>query len=204
MCLTQSRQPSITAAPLPFQPQSASQAGCDNSKRPGATTPAAIGLKVVSARRKVAAGFSLASLMLFGALVGGSISATAANAQVPAVIDDGFVSWTRGGAVDIVLSIWQKGGLMEGASKTAGQSSYLKMVGQAAGTYRSYEILNTKRIGRNSEIVYLCMNFDRGAVYARFLLYHTEKDWVVQNMDFNVKPEALMPWLAIEGDRTGD
>ena len=50
-------------------------------------------------------------------------------------------------------------------------------------------------------IFYLSMIFDCGVVYASFLVYRAEKDWVVQNMDFNTKPEAIMPWLAFEGGK---
>jgi hypothetical protein len=50
-------------------------------------------------------------------------------------------------------------------------------------------------------VLYLAINFERGAVYARFLFYRTEKDWVVQNVDLSTRPEALMPWLAFEGER---
>jgi hypothetical protein len=60
----------------------------------------------------------------------------------------------------------------------------------------------TKGVSRNSEVIYLSINFEQGLVYARFLVYKTEKDWVVQNMDFSDRPEALMPWLAFEGQQT--
>jgi hypothetical protein len=46
-------------------------------------------------------------------------------------------------------------------------------------------------------VIYLSINYERGAVFARFLLYRAQ-DWVVQSMDFNYRPEALMPWLAME------
>ena len=37
------------------------------------------------------------------------------------------------------------------------------------------------------------MNFERGVVYASFLVYNAEKDWVAQKMDFNTKPETIVP-----------
>ena len=90
---------------------------------------------------------------------------------------------------------------MEGDRKVPTQSSYLRSVTQALGTYKSNELLQTKAKSRKSQIQNLAINFERGAGYGRFLLYRTDKDWVVQNMDFSVRPEALMPWLAFEGDR---
>ncbi len=60
--------------------------------------------------------------------------------------------------------------------------------------------MRTKRVSQNSEVIYLAMNFERGAVYGRFRVYCTDGDWVVQNMDFSTRPEAVMPWLSFEGE----
>jgi hypothetical protein len=124
------------------------------------------------------------------------------NLALPAVIEGGFESWTKGGAVEVIFSAWQKGGLMEGSNKAAVQARYFRNLSQALGNYKSRELLESKGIGRASQVIYLSINFERGAVYGRFLVYRTEKDWVVQNMDFNDRPEAIMPWLAFEGERT--
>ena len=127
--------------------------------------------------------------------------AAAANGPVPAVIQAGFDLWTKGGGVDVVLAEWQKGGLMEGDSKAAAQADYFRRVNRAAGSYRGYELLQAKPIGRSSQVIYLSINFERGAVFARFLLYRADKNWVAQNMDFSSRPEAVMPWLAYEGEK---
>jgi hypothetical protein len=138
----------------------------------------------------------------FGAMFSPLDGATAnADASLPAVIESGFALWRKGGGIDGALNSWQRGGLLEGDRKVAAQISYFRSISQALGNYKSHDLLQTKAISRNSQIQYLCINFERGAVYGRFLLYRTDKDWVVQNMDFSARPEALMPWLAFEGDR---
>ena len=91
-----------------------------------------------------------------------------------------------------------------GDSKVAAQANYFQRLSPALGNYRSNELLQTKAIGRSSQVVYMAIHFERGAVYARFLLYRTSKEWVVQNMDFSTRPEALMPWLAFEGERNAE
>lgn len=118
---------------------------------------------------------------------------------VPSVIQAGFELWGKGGGMAVVLDVWQKGGLMEGDRKVATLLEFFRRIDRAVGHYRSHEVIQTKRIGPSSEVLYLALNFERGAVYARFLLYRTERAWVVQNLDFSVKPETLMPWLAFEG-----
>ena len=97
----------------------------------------------------------------------------------------------------MALDAWQKGGLMEGNRKIPAEAAYFKRMDPAIGGYKSFELLQAQPVSQSSQIIYLSINFERAAVYARFLLYKTEQDWVVQNMDFNVKPEAVVPWMAL-------
>ncbi|HTI69134.1 MAG TPA: hypothetical protein VMF06_04175 [Candidatus Limnocylindria bacterium] len=115
--------------------------------------------------------------------------------EVPAVIRNGLTVWTKKGAT-YAFDVWQKGGLLEDDRKPQVLFNYFHRLDRALGNYRSCELIDIKAISPSSEIVYLSMNFDRAAVYSRFLLYRTDKAWVIQNMDFSPKPEAIMPWLA--------
>jgi hypothetical protein len=124
--------------------------------------------------------------------------ANESNASIPLVLQTGFSNWAKVG-VGITLDSWSKGGLLEGDSKVTNQSNYFRRLYRTAGNYKSYEVIETKRISQSSEIIYISVNLERAAIYARFLLYRTDKDWVVQNMDFSSKPEAVMPWLAFQG-----
>jgi hypothetical protein len=128
--------------------------------------------------------------------------AAGAYSPVPPAIESGFALLPNGVGIDGALNVWQKGGLLEGDSKVSNLANYLRRVSQSAGDYQSHEVLQTKPIGRSSQVLYLVIHFERAAVYGRFLLYRSQKGWVVQNMDFSTRPEAIMPWLAFEGDRT--
>ncbi len=125
------------------------------------------------------------------------------NAQVPSLIRDGFSLWAKKG-VSYAFDAWKIGGLMEDDSKPAALAKYFGRMDRAVGNFKSYEVIETKCINSTSQIIYLSLNFERAAVYGRFLLYRTDKDWVVQNMDFSTKPEAVMPWLAFAGSNYGE
>ena len=116
---------------------------------------------------------------------------------LPPVIENGFTLWTKGGA-DPAFNAWQKGGLIENHEKVADQVRYFKQLDRVVGNFKVCELIQAKPIGRSSQILYLSMNFERGAIFARFLLYRADDKWVVQNMDFSSRPEAIMPWLAFE------
>jgi hypothetical protein len=137
-------------------------------------------------------------VLLYRLALGAQTLAADASSPVPAIVQNGFGLWLRGGA-PMALEAWEKGGLMEGDRKIGAECAYFKRLGPAIGGYKSYELITVQKISQASQLVYLSLNFDRAILYARFLLYRTEQDWVVQNMDFNVKPEAVIPWLAFAG-----
>ncbi len=124
-------------------------------------------------------------------------------ATVPPIIDAGFATWTKNG-LSFALDLWQKGGLLEGTPKVVALAKYFKRIEPAVGNFKSYEYIDTRRIGASSQVVYVGVNFDRAAVYGRFLLYRVDENWVVQNLDFNVRPEMIVPWLAFAGADSAD
>ena len=138
----------------------------------------------------------------FPAKAGGGAGAGAgagATAQVPAVIQNGFKLWSLNRRASWAFDTWKMGGLMEKDPKTDTLSRYFFRMEQSLGNFKAYEVIDSKRIGQSSGVLYLSINFDHGVMFARFMIYKTDQDWVVQNMDFSPRPEAMMPWLAFEG-----
>jgi len=121
-------------------------------------------------------------------------------APVPAIIQEGFQVWTKKQNSSYVFDVWKKGGLLEESSKPETLATYFSRADRTVGNYKSFELVDTKPISPGSKIVYVAVNFEHAAIYGRFLLYRTDKDWVVQNMDFSFRPEAVMPWLAFTGE----
>jgi hypothetical protein len=119
---------------------------------------------------------------------------------VPPVIQDGFQVWTKKQNSSYAFDIWKKAGLLDEDKKPSVLSGYFSRIDQTVGNYKSYEVVESKRINESSEIFYLAINFEHAVVYARFLVYRADKAWVVQNMDFSLRPETLMPWLAFAGE----
>ena len=116
------------------------------------------------------------------------------DSPVPAVLQAGFTLYSSGGADAAVLA-WRKGGPLEGDGRAAEQTDGLKQMEHPLGNYKSFEMIETREIGKTSRILFCSLNFGRGAVFASFQMYRATKDWVVQDMEFDTKPEAIMPWL---------
>jgi len=118
---------------------------------------------------------------------------------MPAVIDAGFKLWAAKN-VSYAFDAWKKGGLLENDSKPVTLSRYFSRMDRTLGNYLSYEPVQTKSVGDSTRIVYLAIRFEHAAMYARFLTYRSANGWLIQNMDFSPKPEAMMPWLTFEGE----
>jgi hypothetical protein len=117
------------------------------------------------------------------------------DSPIPAVLRAGFAFFQKQ-RPELGVDAWKEGGLVGEESTGASHAGYFRQAERTLGKYLAWEWVETKMIGKSSKIIYLSINYERGAVYARFLVYRTEKDWVVQSMNFNTQPEALMPWLA--------
>jgi hypothetical protein len=136
---------------------------------------------------------------VFHARAAAGEAAAPAAAPVPTVVERGFAAWAKNRDASWAFDIWKMGGLMERDNKPITLTRYFARMDQSLGPYKSYEVVDTEHVSRNSAVIYLGVNFDHAVVFGRFMVYQTDKGWVVQDMDFSPKPEALMPWLAFEG-----
>jgi hypothetical protein len=141
---------------------------------------------------------SIGCFCLFLPAVAQDASALAPSITVPSVIERGFQMWAKQANASYALDIWKKGGLLEDDKKPNSLGNYFSRIDRTLGNYKSYETISAKKINQSSQIIYIAINFERATVYSRFLMYRSDKNWVVQNMDFSTKPEAVMPWLAFE------
>lgn len=125
------------------------------------------------------------------------------GAPLPQILQDGFKVWAKQEMPGLAFTVWKKGGVLEENKKPEALAIFFASVDRNLGKYSSYEIVDSKSVGPSTTIYYITMRFQHAAVYSRFLVYHTDADWVIQDMDFSLKPEALMPWLSFEGTNYG-
>jgi hypothetical protein len=123
-----------------------------------------------------------------------------ANAPVPVALEKGFQLLKNAGPVP-AFEAWREGGVLDDAAKTAIETNKFKEMVNPLRNYRSYEVIEVKEIGNTSKILYVSMSFERGVLYGSFLVWKSEQDWIVQRMDFNTKPEIIMPWLVLGGGK---
>jgi len=119
------------------------------------------------------------------------------ESPIPPVIQSGFPFFEKQHP-EQALDAWKAGGLVGQLFPLVANGNYFKQAERTLGKYNSYEWIATKTIGPSSKVIYLSINYAHGAIFARFLVYHGESSWVVQSMNFDTRPETLMPWLTYE------
>lgn len=122
----------------------------------------------------------------------------ASSTRTPQCVILGFAAYKTDGA-DAAVKTWLKGGPFEGSKEAMGQAKIFQQIEALFGKYTGYETLYVKDIGSSAKLVYESINFEKGAAYARFLLYNSPaKEWIISNMDFNTKPDVILPKSLIE------
>jgi hypothetical protein len=106
------------------------------------------------------------------------VQAAAPTEPVPPIIQSGFDAYAKGGA-EAAVTAWTKGSYAENDKATASSAETFKQVERYTGKYKSFELLDTKEIGTNSKFVFCEMDFERGALFVRFLLYRTDEGWTI-------------------------
>ena len=125
--------------------------------------------------------------------------ATAAESTgaLPAIIQNGLATYASAGAGP-AFDTWRLGGTLETDQRPDVLSDRFARTVKPLGNHVSDDLIQTREISPSSKFVYLEMNFQRGVVYMGFLVFRGEKDWKVQNIEFNTKPDAVMPWLVMQ------
>jgi hypothetical protein len=146
--------------------------------------------------------FSLGLVLVCVVLALPTALADDATQPLPSIIKDGFKLWASKDA-SFAIDAWKKGGFLQNDAKTFQLTRYFSQMDRLLGNFKSYDVIQSKTISQSSSIFYVAINFNQAIVYARFLVYRADAGWVVQNMDFSPKPEALMPWLSFAGGDYG-
>ncbi len=143
----------------------------------------------------------LAIVLLCIAVAGGSrISAqknitdeTRHHFDVPHIVIDGLVAYYDKGP-DEAVRTWIKDGPIDGNKEALNQANNLRQVQSSYGTFRNFEVIGLEDLSLRVRTVYLVMNYDKGPLFARFMLYRSvDRGWLMTSFDLNTDPEAILP-----------
>jgi hypothetical protein len=114
-------------------------------------------------------------------------------ADPPPIIKDGFESYKENGVAS-GFETWLRGSALEGDTTTkVGVLGGMTQIEAAYGKMESYEILATFSPTVRLRRVYAVSYHAKGPVFSYFDVYRTEKAWVVYMLNFNTKPQEILP-----------
>lgn len=114
--------------------------------------------------------------------------------EIPKIIQFGLETYKSEGP-EAAIKAWLKGGPYDGNRDVIGQASILRQAQGVYGAYRGFEVIGMQNISASVRVVNLTLNFDRGPVFSRFVVYRTDQGAMITALNFSAKAEDLVPNL---------
>lgn len=114
--------------------------------------------------------------------------------DLPPVILSGLQAYKDKGP-DEAVRIWIKDSPIDGSKAALSQANNLRQVQDFYGAYQFFEIVSAYEIGRRTRILYLILDFEKGPLFAKFVVYQSNHRWILTSFDFNTKEEMILPPL---------
>ena len=112
--------------------------------------------------------------------------------EVPKIILSGLEAYKTEGP-EAAVKAWLKGGPLEGSKEALSQANVLRQIQDFYGAYKTFDIVQSKNLAPSVRVVYLTLDFEKGPLYAKFVAYRTDKDWILTSFDLNTKAEVILP-----------
>ncbi|MGH9587535.1 MAG: hypothetical protein ACRD3F_11325 [Acidobacteriaceae bacterium] len=118
------------------------------------------------------------------------------DGAVPDVVLAGLQAYKNGGA-QAAVQAWIKGGPLDGSADASSDVRALDQIQQAYGGYRSCDVIHAGDLTRRIRVIYLAMYFERGPLFAKFVVYRTGATWVLTSFKFNSDADAILPYAPL-------
>jgi hypothetical protein len=139
---------------------------------------------------------SSALLLVFLVLTFGrcvpAIAQTRSADDVPKIILAGLDAYKADGP-EAALTAWIKGSPLDGSKDALSQANMLRQIQDYYGAYKSFDIIRARNLTPNVRVLYLVMNYDKGPLFTKFVVYQSAQGWILTNLNFNTKEELIIP-----------
>lgn len=135
------------------------------------------------------------ALVLVLLMLGTSVLAGPADSdadKVPKIIQSGLDAYKAEGP-DAAIKAWIKGSFLEGSKDALSQANGLRQIGDYYGAFKGSEFISSRTISPSTRITYITLDFEKGPVFAKFVIYRMAEDWVLVSFNFNTKEELILP-----------
>ena len=129
-------------------------------------------------------------------------STSVANAQAlspKAHFEAGARAYLKDGA-NAAIAEWIKGSALEGNTQATSQANSLRQIEDFYGKPEAFEVLSENKLSDRSSLVLGVINYQKGALYARFQVFKLASGtWVVTEFKVHTEAAQLFPNSALYG-----
>lgn len=145
----------------------------------------------------------LISLMVFAISLLSSGMSHAQSATARALVEAGAAAYVKDGA-SAAVRVWLEGSALQGNTQALSEANSLRQVEDFFGKPTGYEVIVDNPIGSRSRMVLFVINYQKGALYARFQAYQTDGGkWVSTEFKFQSEAAKVFPPSVVYGRSGG-
>jgi len=130
-------------------------------------------------------------LIAFGQCVP-TVAQTRVSDDVPKIVLSGLEAYKAEGA-DAAIKAWIKGSSLDGSKDALSQANVLRQIQDFYGSYKTFELIRARNLTPNIKIIYVALDYEKGPLFAKFVVYQTEQVWILTTFTFNTKEELIIP-----------
>ena len=108
---------------------------------------------------------------------------------LPPVIVSGLDGYKSKGAEE-AIRLWIRDSPIEGSKDAMAQADTLRQAENLYGAYQWYEIIRTREISPRTLTIDLVLDYERGPLFTRFVVYRSNHRWVMTYFDFSFRERA--------------
>jgi hypothetical protein len=121
-----------------------------------------------------------------------AVAQTHASEDVPKIVLSGLDAYKADGA-DAAIKAWIKGSALDGSKDALSQANILRQIQDFYGSYKTFDLIHTRNVSPNIRIIYVAMDYEKGPLFAKFVVYQTQQGWILTAFTFNTKEELILP-----------
>jgi hypothetical protein len=134
----------------------------------------------------------LSLLLNFVSALPAQVNTNRKSDEVPAIVLSGLKAYKDKGA-DEAVRAWIKGSAIDGSKEALTQANNLRQIEDYYGSYRDFEVVAITDVTPKTRAVYIVLDFEKGPLFAKFVVYRPNESWILVNFNFNTKEEAILP-----------
>ena len=116
------------------------------------------------------------------------------SADLPPIVVAGLEAYKEKGPEEAVRA-WIKGSPLDGSKDALTQANGLRQIQDFYGAYQSFEVISSRELASKTRILYLALDYEKGPLFAKFVVYRSNQGWILTSFNFNTKEEAILPML---------